>query len=199
MNRSFPTRMGRLPRTLLLACKRLGIQLPRQILLVSITRQRMTWCGSIPVAPVTRIAPAPKPPVFRCLGRYVISTSRYGVGQVKDSNRTPLGLHRVARKAGGGWPIGTVLVNRQNVGLTWRGRPDAPIAHRVLWLEGLEPGYNRGGNVDTFDRYIYVHGVGDETTLGRPASRGCIHVAAADLLPLYDRIPIGTLVWIAEE
>ena len=74
--------------------------------------------------------------------------------------------------------------------------PDAPIAHRILWLEGLEPGFNRGDGVDSHDRYIYIHGIGDERTLGRPASIGCIHLAASDLLPLFDRIPEGTLVWI---
>jgi lipoprotein-anchoring transpeptidase ErfK/SrfK len=61
----------------------------------------------------------------------------------------------------------------------------------------LEPGLNRGGSVDTFRRYVYIHGFGDETTLGRPTSHGCIHVAAKDLIPLYDRVPVGTLVWIA--
>ena len=82
-------------------------------------------------------------------------------------------------------------------GYTWAGLPEAPITNRILWLEGLESGHNRGGDVDTFARYIYIHGTGDEPTLGRPASRGCIHVAGADLLPLFDRVPIGTLVWIA--
>jgi lipoprotein-anchoring transpeptidase ErfK/SrfK len=108
-----------------------------------------------------------------------------------------LGLHRVAVKVGGGWPIGTVFRDRRAVGFTWRGRPAAPIAHRLLWLEGLEPGLNRGGAVDSFARYIYIHGVGDETTLGRPASHGCIHLAARDLLPLYERLPVGALVWIS--
>jgi len=65
-----------------------------------------------------------------------------------------------------------------------------------LWLEGLEPGFNRGGSVDTFSRYIYIHGFGDQTTLGRPFSHGCIHLAANDLIPLFDRVPVGTLVWI---
>jgi len=62
----------------------------------------------------------------------------------------------------------------------------------------LEPSLNRGGNVDTYGRYIYIHGFGDETTLGRPQSHGCIHVAAKDLMPLFDLLPIGSLVWIAE-
>ncbi len=110
--------------------------------------------------------------------------------------RTPLGLHRVARKIGAGQPVGTVFAGRQVVGLTRKGRPDAPICHRILWLEGLEPGWNRGGTRDSFERYIYIHGLGDEPTLGRPASRGCIHVAASDLIPLFDRTPVGTLVWI---
>ena len=72
----------------------------------------------------------------------------------------------------------------------------APITNRILWLEGLEPGLNRGPGVDSKERFIYIHGTGDEPSLGRPASRGCIHVAADDLIPLYDLLPAGTLVWI---
>lgn len=75
--------------------------------------------------------------------------------------------------------------------------PNAAITNRILWLEGLEPGLNQGGNVDTFSRYIYIHGVGDELTLGRPASHGCIHLAGVDLFPLYDCVPEKTQVWIA--
>jgi len=115
---------------------------------------------------------------------------------VQDSNQTPLGLHRVAQKVGAGFPQGTVFRGRKPVGLTWRGMPDAAIAHRIFWLEGLEPAFNRGGNVDSFRRYIYIHGFSDETTLSRPASHGCIHLGAADIIPLHDWLPIGTLVWI---
>jgi len=113
-----------------------------------------------------------------------------------NSNRTPLGLHRVEIKVGEGLPIGTVFKHRRPIGFTWQGLPQATIAHRILWLSGLDPGYNQGGEVDTFQRYIYIHGFGDETTLGRPKSHGCVHLAAADLMPLYDQLPIGTLVWI---
>src|SRR6185503_6136084 len=125
---------------------------------------------------------------------FQVSTSRFGTGQIAGSNCTPLGLHRIAEKIGGGWPGGAVFRSRQMVGYTWKGMAHAAIAHRILWLEGLEPGFNRGGKVDTFERYIYLHGTGDETTLGRPASRGCIHWRAADLIPLFDELPIGTLV-----
>ena len=125
-----------------------------------------------------------------------ISTSRFGVGQQSGSNQTPRGLHRIVEKIGGGHPIGTVFRSRRPVGLTWKGCADAAIVHRILWLEGLEPGHNQGGDVDSRARFIYIHGTGDEPSLGRPASRGCIHVAADDLLPLYDLLPVGTMVWI---
>ena len=137
-------------------------------------------------------------PQYEFRKRYVVSTSAYGIGQVKNSQQTPLGLHRVARKVGAGHMIGTVFRSRKAVGPTWEGHSQASIVHRILWLEGLEAGHNSGGNVDTFERFIYIHGFGDETSLGRPKSHGCVHVAAADLMPLFDRVPVGTLVWIAE-
>src|SRR4051812_18534542 len=129
---------------------------------------------------------------------FLVSTSRFGVGQVNGSKQTPLGLHRIARKVGAGYPIGTVFKSREPIGLTWAGLPDGAIAHRILWLEGLEPGVNRGGVVDTFERYVYIHGFADETSLGRPKSQGCIHLAAKDLLPLFDRVPRYSMVWISQ-
>ena len=128
--------------------------------------------------------------------RIRISSSRFGIGQQNGSNQTPLGLHRIANKIGGGWPVGTVFRHRQMVGFTWKGLPSSPIVHRILWLEGLEPGFNQGGNVDSHSRYIYIHCTSDEPGLSRPSSRGCIHVSAKELLPLFDRIPSGSLVWI---
>ena len=128
-----------------------------------------------------------------------ISTSKFGIGQIAGSNQTPLGLHRIAEKIGAGCPAGTVFKSRQVVGHLNDGLPLESITTRILWLEGLEEGFNRGGNVDTHARYIYIHGFGDQTALGRPTSLGCIHLADADLIPLYDLLPSGTLVWIAAE
>ncbi len=127
---------------------------------------------------------------------FLCSTSRFGIGQIENSNCTPLGLHRVAKKIGAGWPAGTVFKARLPIGYTWKGLPDAKITSRILWLEGLQTGFNRGGNVDSYKRYIYIHGTGDQTTIGKPASCGCIHLADADLIPLFNLLPSGTLVWI---
>jgi len=173
------------------AIRRTGVSPSKNLLVVSITRQRIRLFH--------RQASNEGSTHYRFLSQFLTSTARRGFGQVKNSRQTPLGLHRIAQKVGGGYPIGTVFKSRKPVGLTWDGDPDGGIVHRILWLEGLEPGLNLGGAVDTFERYIYIHGFGDESTLGQPQSEGCIHLAAKDLLPLYDRTPVGTLVWIDKE
>ena len=125
------------------------------------------------------------------------STSRFGIGQIEGSNQTPLGLHRIAEKIGGGAPAGTVFKARKIVGHTSQPEfADAKITTRILWLEGLEPGLNRGGNMDSHARYIYIHGTADQASIGKPSSCGCIHLADADLIHLFDLVPSGTLVWM---
>jgi hypothetical protein len=131
------------------------------------------------------------------------STSRFGIGQVEGSKCTPLGLHRIAEKIGAGERAGTVFKSRQIIGHTSQPEfADAKITTRILWLEGLEPGLNNGlnggVNVDTHARYVYIHGTADQSSIGRPDSCGCIHLADADLIPLFDLLPSGTLVWISE-
>jgi len=183
------TTTGMLPLPFRQTCRRLGLLPSRFVLLVDVPAQRMSL-----VQPLANFVPP------ECLVResFRISTSRFGLGQEANSNCTPLGLHRIARKVGGGWPLGAVFKSRKLIGFTWQGTGNGgAITNRILWLEGLEPGFNRGPGVDTFARYIYIHGTGDEPSLGRPASHGCIHLSGADLLPLYDLLPCGTLVWIS--
>ena len=175
-----------LPAELLAAVARLGMPLTPHLFAVRISTQTATLFESAGDGP-------------RLLRTIPCSTSRFGIGQIKDSNQTPLGLHRIAEKIGDGEPIGMVFKARRPVGMEITGNPTTAITTRILWLEGLEPGLNRGGDVDTHDRYIYIHGTGDETKLGRPASCGCIHLAAADLIPLFDLLPSGTLVWIEKD
>ena len=127
------------------------------------------------------------------------STSRFGIGQTEGSNCTPLGFHRIAEKIGAGERAGTVFKSRKVVGHTSQPEfADAKITTRILWLEGLEEGFNRGGNVDSHARYIYIHGTADQKSIGKPSSHGCIHLTDADLISLFDLLPSGTLVWISE-
>ena len=162
-------------------CERLGIPPSRLVLVASISSQTLSLFEH-----------------GRLVKKYPCSTSRFGIGQIAGSNRTPLGLHQIAEKIGGGEPAGTVFKSRAIIGHT--SQPEfagAKITTRILWLEGLEPGFNQGGNVDTHDRYIYIHGTGDQASIGKPASHGCIHLADADLISLFDLLPRGTLVWIS--
>jgi len=174
------------------ACKKNGVTLTRFVLAVSIAEQTVSLFkkNSAPLRLCGKD--------FHFVNKFRCSTSRFGIGQTEGTNCTPLGLHRIVEKIGGGWPVGTVFKGRQPIGYTWKGLPLAKITTRILWLEGLEPGFDRGGNVDSHNRYIYIHGTGDEPSLGRPASYGCIHLAADDLIPLFDKLPGGTLVWIGE-
>jgi lipoprotein-anchoring transpeptidase ErfK/SrfK len=166
-------------------CRQLGVPATRHVLLVNIAEQTVSLFEKFSAS-------------WRLGGKMPCSTSRFGTGQREGTNRTPLGLHRIAEKIGGGWPVGTVFKGREPIGYTWRGMPDAKITTRILWLEGLEPGFNRGGSVDSHARYIYIHGTADQMSIGKPTSCGCIHLADANLIPLFDSLPSGTLVWIQE-
>lgn len=139
------------------------------------------------------------------VGRWVISTAEAGLGSRKGSNQTPLGVHRLAQKIGDGAPLGTVFKARQNTGrvakiLTAPGARSGEdnVTTRVMWLDGLEPGLNKGGEVDSYQRYIYIHGTDEEGRLGAPASHGCIRMRNQDVADLYERVREDTLVVIAQ-
>ena len=132
--------------------------------------------------------------------RYAVSTAANGVGCLKNSGCTPLGAHIIRAKIGGGAAANTVFVGRRATGEIFTPDlklqfPDRDwILTRILWLSGTEPGKNRLGNVDTMQRYIYIHGTPDATELGVPGSHGCVRMRNADLIELFDRVPVGTTV-----
>ncbi len=132
--------------------------------------------------------------------RYPVSTAAKGPGCVAGSFCTPIGLHRIRLKIGEGCPPGSVFVSRRPTGEVYseelgRAWPDRDwILSRILWLDGLVPGLNRGGNVDSLRRFIYIHGTSDEALIGTPASHGCIRMRNTDVIELFDRVEIGVLV-----
>jgi L,D-transpeptidase YbiS len=131
-----------------------------------------------------------------------VSTGRNGTGQQEGSGQTPLGLHIVRACIGTGLPRCSVLVGRRPTGEIWTPalQSVAPerdwILSRILWLSGLEPGYNRLGQTDTMRRYIYIHGTPDTEPMGRPLSHGCIRMQNDDVIELFERTDPGALVWI---
>lgn len=130
---------------------------------------------------------------------YPISTSKFGIGAVKDSFKTPLGVHRVAEKYGEGCPAGRIFRSRKDTGMDWDGKSleENLILTRILRLAGLEPGVNQGGDVDSFERYIYIHGTNLENSIGKPASHGCVLMKNQDIIELYAQVPENTVVVIA--
>lgn len=142
----------------------------------------------------------------QAVNEWVISTATNGLGSAKGSQQTPLGVHRVAKKFGDGAPSGTIFKARQNTGrvaqiLTGADERSTAdnVTTRILWLDGLEPGVNKGGNVDSYDRYIYIHGTDEEGRLGSPASHGCIRMRNQDVIDLFERVDENTLVVITQK
>lgn len=143
-------------------------------------------------------------PDGRVLMETLVSTARNGAGERMNSECTPRGRHIIRAKIGGGQPENAVFVSRRPTGEIYsaslrRLYPGRDwILTRILWLSGLEPGRNRGGDVDTMRRYVYIHGCPDEDPMGTPGSRGCIKMRNRALIELYERVSPGTLVTIRE-
>lgn len=128
----------------------------------------------------------------RLLKAYPVSTSEAGIGNQQDSNRTPLGWHRVKERYGATAAPGQNFVSRRPSGdplppSQWRSaRSEDRVLSRILRLEGLEAGVNQGPGIDSFQRCIYIHGTNQEQLLGHPASHGCIRMANRDVIELFD-------------
>ena len=138
------------------------------------------------------------------MARYLVSTAANGVGCTKDSGCTPLGAHIIRAKIGADAPVNTVFVGRRPTGeiCTPELMAQYPnrdwILTRILWLSGTEIGKNRLGNVDTMQRYIYIHGTPDSTDMGEVGSHGCVRMRNADVIELFDLVEAGTKVFISE-
>lgn len=136
------------------------------------------------------------------VARYLVSTAANGTGCEKDSGCTPLGAHIIRAKIGTGAAPNTVFVGRRPTGeiCTPELMAQFPnrdwILTRILWLSGKEIGKNRLGNVDTMQRYIYIHGTPDLTEMGKIGSHGCVRMRNSDVIALFDLVAVGTRVFI---
>lgn len=132
------------------------------------------------------------------LQEFTISTSRFGIGNQEGSYKTPLGVHRIYAKIGKGAPMGRIFKDRVDTGINWDGSEaeDNLILSRILQLEGLETGVNKGPGIDSFERYIYIHGTNRESLIGTPLSHGCICMKNNDIIALFDLVEEGTYVYI---
>lgn len=145
------------------------------LLIVSVSRQRMVVAQGSSIKKV-----------------YTISTAKAGVGSLENSGKTPLGWHQVTEWIGGDALAGQVFVSRKPTSeiiphTSWNSSNSKDkVLTRIMWLSGLEPGRNQGGNVDSHNRFIYLHGTNQEHLLGTPASHGCIRLYNHNVIELFE-------------
>jgi UDP-N-acetylmuramate--alanine ligase len=156
--------------------------LPERLLVVDSERQLAVWLED-----------------GKAAAAWPVSTAVAGIGGAEGSFRTPPGCHRIRARIGEDAAPGTVFVSRKSTGETWRGetRDDDLILTRILTLEGLEDGVNRGPGCDSLARYIYLHGTNHESLLGRPVSHGCVRFSNEGVCELFIRLHEGDFVFVA--
>jgi lipoprotein-anchoring transpeptidase ErfK/SrfK len=113
---------------------------------------------------------------------------RYGVGIGKDGFRWS-GTAFVRRKAK--WPKWTPTKEQLERRPDWRkwaaGFPPGPfnpLGSRAIYL------FDEKGN-DTLYR---IHGTNEPTTIGKKVSSGCLRMINAEIIDLYERVPMGAKV-----
>ncbi len=133
---------------------------------------------------------------------YKISSSKYGEGSKINSFKTPLGKHEVKKLIG----------HNEEKGMRFIGRTPSQIhpiysseqvyaledvvQSRIIWLSGMEEGVNKGPGVDSYGRFIYIHGTPEEWLLGQKASKGCIRMSNNDVIELFALLDGGEIVMI---
>ncbi|MDR1591039.1 MAG: L,D-transpeptidase [Puniceicoccales bacterium] len=170
---------------IVLACDAIGVRVTAQCLFVSVREQRAYFYNKMQLEMV-----------------YIISTAVKGISQIQDSEGTPLGLHKIADKIGEGMPWGMVFIGRKSTGKIFTEYGDwetkGYVTSRILRLKGCQDGYNFGGNCDSYNRYIYIHGITNEQKIGMPWTRGCIGMRNNDVIELFSKVAVGALVLIRE-
>jgi len=105
---------------------------------------------------------------------------RYGIG-VGRKGFTWSGVETISRKSE--WPDWippAEMIARQPYLPRWvGGGPGNPLGARALYL----------GNTD-----YRIHGTNSPGSIGKHVSSGCIRMRDADVVDLYDRVPVGTKV-----
>jgi lipoprotein-anchoring transpeptidase ErfK/SrfK len=105
---------------------------------------------------------------------------RYGIGVGRDGFRWK-GMQQISRKAEWpDWRPPAEMIERQPyLPRFMAGGPGNPLGARALYL----------GNT------VYrIHGTNQPQTIGHAVSSGCFRLVNADVIDLYDRVPIGTRV-----
>jgi lipoprotein-anchoring transpeptidase ErfK/SrfK len=109
---------------------------------------------------------------------------RYGIGVGRDGFRWS-GQHKITRKAE--WPGWTPPADMRrrvpDLPAYMPGGPDNPLGARALYIGAT----------------LYrIHGTSEPWTIGQAVSSGCIRLTNEDIIDLYDRVKVGSLVVVRQ-
>lgn len=152
---------------------------------------------------------------------YDVSTGKNGFGFEKDSGKTPTGLMSIKRKDGAGLPDSTLIVNGKGVKKKDSGEYltlptcDSMTDRIFRGLKQLKQWVIPGDLSEEDEAYltcvahvltrslvldpargIYIHGTNHENSLGTPLSGGCIRMSNNDIKDLFNKVSVGTKVYI---
>ena len=136
---------------------------------------------------------------------FSVSTAKNGPGEAENSGCTPRGWHEVVEIIGLEYKKNAVFVGRVWTGEIYSAYLDQQfperdwILSRIIRIRGLEPGKNAGPGVDTYDRYIYIHGTPDKEPMGIAKSHGCIRMRNNDVIKLSNWVKKGVKVMISTQ
>jgi lipoprotein-anchoring transpeptidase ErfK/SrfK len=107
----------------------------------------------------------------------------YTVGVGQAGYETPAGTYSIANKAvNPAWTVPNADWTGDLAGqVIPGGAPENPLEARWMGI------YDGAG----------IHGTADVASLGTAASHGCIRMSVPEVIELYDRVPVGTPVYIA--
>jgi hypothetical protein len=137
---------------------------------------------------------------FYIICAFPCSTAAAGLGNKINSMCTPIGWHEIAHKIGDNLPEGGILEGRKWNGKIWddTNSNEDLILSRILWLSGIEESLNKGGDVDSYSRCIYIHGTNQEKLLGTAVSKGCIRLSNIDVIELFNLVNQNDRVLISD-
>jgi lipoprotein-anchoring transpeptidase ErfK/SrfK len=105
----------------------------------------------------------------------------YGISVGKAGNDTPAGQYTIGNKAENpAWHVPNSAWAGSLAGTVVPPGPSNPIKAR--WM-GIYDG-------------VGIHGTSDDASIGTNASHGCLRMHVPDVIELFDRVPVGTPIYI---
>ncbi len=125
---------------------------------------------------------------------YDVKFSTAGFSCIQDTKMSPYGLHKAVELVGHNADPLQSFSSRNPTKIYQEGDLAPIITTRIIRIRGCENGVNSGYDVhgrcvDTFDRFVYIHGV-PESLFNEPnyTSAGCFILKPLDMIDVFNAI-----------